>query len=57
MTRLAAGQKAPDFTTQDVTGVPADFLITPDGTIDTAYYGKDIGDHLDMAIIEQWLAR
>ncbi len=26
--------------------IPADFLINPDGTIHTVYYGKNIGDHL-----------
>lgn len=32
----------------DVTVLPADFLIGPDLVIQTAYYGKDIGDHLPI---------
>jgi peroxiredoxin len=35
--------------------VPADFLISPDLRIHSAYYGKDIGDHLPLATIWQWL--
>lgn len=36
--------------------VPADFLIGPDQTIQRAYYGKHVGDHLPIAEIEQFLA-
>lgn len=39
----------------DITMVPGDFLINEDMTIHTAYYGKDISDHLDMNIIEKFL--
>lgn len=28
--------------------LPADFLINTDGYIETAYYGRDIGDHLPL---------
>ena len=35
--------------------VPADFLIGPDLTINHAYYGRDIGDHLSLPAIEAWL--
>ena len=35
--------------------VPADFLINPDGTIHTAYYGKNIGDHLLMNNIRSFI--
>lgn len=28
--------------------MPAEFLINPDGTIHTAHYGKDAGDHLSF---------
>ena len=35
--------------------VPADFLIGPDLTVQTAYYGSDIGDHLPIEKIYQWL--
>jgi peroxiredoxin len=35
--------------------VPADFLIGPDLTVQVAYYGKDIGDHLPVERINGWL--
>jgi len=35
--------------------VPADFLIGPDLTVQVAYYGSDIGDHLPIDKIYQWL--
>ncbi|HDY76031.1 MAG TPA: redoxin domain-containing protein [Candidatus Marinimicrobia bacterium] len=35
--------------------IPADFLINPDGTIYTAYYGKNIGDHLPIRRIWSYL--
>jgi peroxiredoxin len=35
--------------------VPADFLIGPDLTVQLAYYGRDIGDHLPIKKIYQWL--
>jgi len=35
--------------------VPADFLINPDGTIHTAYYGKNIGDHLKIKNIRSFI--
>jgi peroxiredoxin len=35
--------------------IPADFLINPDGCITEAYYGRDIGDHLPIAKIKQYL--
>jgi peroxiredoxin len=37
--------------------VPADFLIAPDGVIAEAYYGRDIGDHLPRARIEDYVQR
>jgi len=37
--------------------MPADFLINPDLTIHTAYYGKDIGDHLSINIIKEFAYR
>jgi|SRR6185437_14482691 peroxiredoxin Q/BCP len=36
--------------------LPADFLLNPDLTIARAYYGRDIGDHLPLNEIEQFLA-
>ena len=30
----------------DLTRIPAHFLINPDGTVNTAYYGKTIADHI-----------
>lgn len=35
--------------------VPADFLINPNGTIHTAYYGKNIGDHLLISNIRSFI--
>jgi len=37
--------------------IPADFLIGTDLIIQTAYYGTDIGDHLPLPAIHQWLAQ
>jgi len=38
-----------------ITQLPAEFLIGPDLTIERAYYGKDIGDHLPLEEIDAWL--
>jgi peroxiredoxin len=38
-----------------MTLVPADFLIAPDGTILTAYYGRDISDHLPIETLLETL--
>ena len=35
--------------------VPADFLIGPDQTVQVAYYGSDIADHLPIEKINEWL--
>ena len=35
--------------------VPADFLIGPDLTVRVAYYGSDIGDHLPIEKINEWI--
>ena len=35
--------------------MPADFLIAPSGIIDLAYYGKDVGDHVPLSLIEERL--
>jgi thioredoxin-dependent peroxiredoxin len=37
--------------------IPADFLIDPDLVIQIAYYGTDIGDHLPLPNIRQWLVQ
>ena len=37
--------------------VGADFLISEDGIIHTAYYGKYVGDHLPVSEIKQFLNR
>jgi len=37
--------------------LPADFLINPDQTIDTAHYGKDTGDFLSFHAIERFVKR
>lgn len=36
--------------------IPADFLIDENGVIQLAYYGRDIGDHLSMERIFQFIA-
>ncbi len=41
----------------DMNRVPADFLIDEQGIIRTAFYGKDIGDHLDTAEVERFVGR
>ncbi|MCK5828412.1 AhpC/TSA family protein [Candidatus Bipolaricaulota bacterium] len=38
-----------------ITQLPAEFLIGLDLTIERAYYGKDIGDHLPLEEIDAWL--
>ena len=38
-----------------ITQLPAEFLIGPDLKIERAYYGRDIGDHLPIPDIDQWL--
>ena len=35
--------------------MPADFLLNPDQTIATAYYGKDMGDFLQLTQIDDFL--
>jgi peroxiredoxin len=37
--------------------VPADFLIGPDLTVQVAYYGSDIADHLPIEKINEWIDR
>jgi len=37
-----------------ITTMPADFLIDPKGYIQTAYYGKDEGDHLSFEQIKEF---
>lgn len=37
--------------------IPADFIIDPHGRIAVAYYGRDIGDHLPLEIIERQLQK
>lgn len=40
----------------NITSVPADFLIDEKGIIRTAYYGKDITDHVPISEIEEFLS-
>ena len=37
--------------------MPADFLLNPDQTIATAYYGKDMGDFLQLTQIDDFLSQ
>ncbi|HZF69679.1 redoxin domain-containing protein [Sulfuricurvum sp.] len=39
----------------EIQRLPADFLIDPQGKIEIAYYGKDIGDHIAYETIEKAL--
>lgn len=34
---------------------PADFLIGPDGTIETAFYGENVGQMIPLEDVEHWL--
>ena len=38
-----------------LTTMPADFLIGPDGSVLRVHYGRDIGDHMPVAELEQAL--
>lgn len=38
----------------NITTMPADFLIDRDGVIQTAYYGRDEGDHLEFSTIKEF---
>jgi len=40
----------------DVDLVPADFLVGPDLTVERAYYGSHIADHIPISEIESFLA-
>ncbi|MBI1425664.1 MAG: redoxin domain-containing protein [Gammaproteobacteria bacterium] len=35
-----------------ITTMPADFLVGGDGIVDTAYYGRDEGDHLPFEVVK-----
>ncbi len=37
--------------------IPADFLINPDLSIHTAFYGKHIGDHIPFELIEAFISK
>jgi len=37
--------------------LPADFIIDPQGRVAVAYYGSDIGDHLPIDRIDEWLSQ
>ncbi|MBT3299358.1 MAG: AhpC/TSA family protein [Candidatus Marinimicrobia bacterium] len=39
----------------DLAMIPADFLIGENGIIHTAYYGKNIGDHLPISEIKSFI--
>lgn len=38
----------PGTVENEINRIPADFLISPDGHLAIAYYGKDIGDHVPL---------
>ncbi len=39
----------------DITMIPADFIIDENGIIHTAYYGKDSSDHIDIQAVDRFL--
>ena len=39
----------------DINLIPADFLINPDLTIHTAYYGTDIANHLPLSKVREFV--
>jgi len=41
----------------EITAMPADFLIDENGIIQTAYYGKDEGDHIALHRVKQFAQR
>ena len=41
----------------EVSQMPADFLIGPDLKIKGTYYGKDLADHIPVAILENFAAK
>ena len=46
------GRVDPDGT---INRIPADFLISPEGKVEEAYYGKDISDHIPFTRIQEWM--
>lgn len=53
--RAFANGFAPGRIDGPVHRTPADFLIDEQGLVAVAHYGRDPGDHLSLAAIEQWL--
>jgi peroxiredoxin len=45
----------PSMPDEDMWLMPADFLIDADQNIDMAHYGTDIGDHIPLKKIRNWL--
>lgn len=41
----------------DITGMPADFLVDENGTIQTTYYADDEGDHIPLHLVRQFSQR
>lgn len=51
---MGNGLLKPDLPDVSLRVIPANFLIDAQGIIRTAYYGKDIGDHLPLANIKEF---
>ncbi len=59
MLMLAVAMKAgfgPGRMDGSKTRIPADFLIGPDLRVDTAFYGKTIGDHIPFEAVDAFAA-
>lgn len=46
---VVANRFLPGSVENQITRIPADFLIAADGTLTDLYYGRDIGDHIPLA--------
>lgn len=52
---LAAQRELKAATVLGAPILPADFVLHSDGTIARAYYGTDLGDHLPLSRVTEWL--
>ncbi len=44
-----------EATGEQISSMPAEFLLGPGLVVERAYYGSDLGDHLSLRDIEEWL--
>lgn len=61
MIKMIKGMMIPGFKMGkpdgSITRVPADFLIDQLGTVEQSYYGTDIGDHIPLNRIDNFLTQ